>query len=114
VSRPDRTTPPSPTSPVLPPYLQQTSDGVLLSVKAQPRASRNEVAGMQGQELRVRVTAPPVDSSANDALLRFLAERLECPLNRLRLVRGRASRHKQFHIAGIPPSEIARRLESPV
>ena len=51
-----------------PGFIQVESDGVLLSVKLQPRASRQEICGPLGDELRIKVTAPPVDSAANQAL----------------------------------------------
>ena len=77
----------------LPPYLRAQADGVLLSVKLQPRASANEIGEPMGNELRIKVTAPPVDSAANEALIRLLAEKLDCPRNRVELLRGQTSRH---------------------
>lgn len=93
-----------------PPCLQTRGDAVLLSVKAQPRAARSELAGLLGAELKVRVAAPPVDDAANEALVRFLAETLELPPRAVRLVRGRSSGHKTFEIAGLSLAEVARRL----
>ncbi|HWN97364.1 MAG TPA: DUF167 domain-containing protein, partial [Methylomirabilota bacterium] len=63
----------------LPPYLQVQNDLVLLHVKVQPRASCTEIGEVLGHELKIKITAPPVDSAANEALVKFLAERLECP-----------------------------------
>jgi hypothetical protein len=83
---------------------------VLLSLKVQPRASRNEIGGVIGNELRVKITAPPVDSAANEALARLLAETLDVPRSRVELVRGHASRHKAVRIHGLDPEEAARRL----
>ena len=65
------------------PFLKVHADGVLLQLKLQPRASRNEILGPLGAELRIKVTAPPVDSAANEALLGFLAARLGCGRGRL-------------------------------
>ena len=50
-----------------------------MSVKLQPRASKNEIGGPLGDELKIKVTAPPVDAAANEALVKFLAEKLDCP-----------------------------------
>lgn len=94
----------------VPPYLRATREGVVLSVKAQPRASRTELAGVHGDELKVRVAAPPVDSAANEALVEFLAAALGCPRRDVQLVRGGKSPHKQFVIAGVPLETVARRL----
>jgi uncharacterized protein len=96
---------------MLPPYLKLQPDGVWLSLKVQPRASRNEIGGAMGGELKIKVTAPPVDSAANEALLGLLAETLDCPKNAVRLVRGKTSRHKTVLISGMTPEAVARRLE---
>jgi len=92
------------------PYLQQRSDGVCISLKVQPRASRNEIAGPIGNELKIKVTAPPVDSAANEAVLEFLAETLGCARNQLELLRGATSRHKQVLVRGLRSAQIEARL----
>ncbi|MEW6302475.1 MAG: DUF167 domain-containing protein [Verrucomicrobiota bacterium] len=92
------------------PYLKETHDGLLLSVKVQPRASRNEVGPAQGNELKVKVTAPPVDSAANQAVLELLAEKLDCPRNALQLVRGQTARHKVIALTGLTAEEVEKRL----
>ena len=94
----------------MPPFLKAVSEGVYLSVKVQPRASKNAIGEVQGKELKVRITAPPVDSAANHALVDFLAETLGCPRGAIRIVRGQTSRHKQILITGMPATEVAGRL----
>jgi uncharacterized protein len=86
------------------------SDGLVLSVKVQPRASANEIGEALGNELRIKVTAPPVDSAANEALVRFLAETLDCPRNRIELVRGNTSRHKVLKLHGISAEAALEKL----
>ena len=93
-----------------PAYLRAAADGVFLSVKLQPRASANEVGEPLGNELRIKVTAPPVDAAANEALVRLLAERLECPRNTVELVRGQTSRHKLIKLYGISVEEVQTKL----
>jgi hypothetical protein len=93
-----------------PPYLRVQADGVLLSIKLQPRASTNEISEPLGNELRVKVTAPPVDSAANDALIALLAEKLDRPRNRLELVRGHTSRHKVVKLHGVTVEEAMNKL----
>lgn len=63
----------------LPAFITPHAEGVLLAIKLQPRASKNEIGEPLGPELRVKVTAPPVDAAANEALLRLLADTLDCP-----------------------------------
>ena len=94
----------------LPPFLQPTSTGTLLRLKVQPRSSRNEVGPPAGDELKVRVTAPPVDSAANEAVCDLLAETLGCRRGAVQLVRGAASRHKTVEIAGLTADAILKRL----
>ena len=95
----------------LPVFLRGGDDGALLSVKLQPRASANELGEELGGELRIKVTAPPVDAAANEALVKFLAEKLDWPRSRIELVRGHKSRHKVLKLAGLKPEEAAARLQ---
>ena len=74
-------------------------DGALVSVRVQPRARRDEIVGWDGTTLRIRVTAPPVDGRANDAVIRVLAEALGVPRASVGLVSGTASRNKLFRVA---------------
>jgi uncharacterized protein (TIGR00251 family) len=67
-----------------PTFLRETTGGVLLAVKLQPRASKNEIGEPLGDELKIKVTAPPVDAAANQALVELLAETLDCCAARLR------------------------------
>ncbi len=94
----------------LPPYLRTQDDAVLLSIKLQPRASANEIGEPIGGELRIKVTAPPVDSAANEALIRLLSEWLGCSRNRIELVRGQTSRHKLVKLHGITAEELLAKL----
>jgi hypothetical protein len=106
------TPPASPLEPArtLPPFLREQAGVVIVSIKAQPRAHRTELAGLLGNELKVKVAAPPVDSAANEALLEFFAERLQCPKRNVSLLRGATSTHKQIAIAGLTAGQIAAGL----
>ena len=94
----------------IPPFLRPQKDGLALAVKLQPRASRNEIGEPLGDELKIKVTAPPVDAAANEALLRLLAERLDCPRGAVQLVRGQTSRHKTILIQGLLAEDVVKRL----
>lgn len=97
-------------SPPLPNFLRAQPDGTLLSVKLQPRASRNEIGDPLGDELKIKVTAPPVDAAANQALVALLAEKLDCARGRVELVRGQTSRHKTIKLHGFKPEELLKYL----
>jgi uncharacterized protein (TIGR00251 family) len=91
-------------------FLHAQSDGTLISVKLQPRASANEIGEPLGDELRIKVTAPPVDAAANEALIRLLVGRLDCARGRVELVRGHKSRHKVVKLHGFMPEEVLKKL----
>lgn len=99
-----------PDIPPLPACLRIVPQGSSLSVRVQPRASRTEVVGLVGADLKIRVAAPPVDDAANQALLRFLAEALDCSRASVQLTKGSSSRSKVILILGLAPSEVCRRL----
>ena len=92
------------------PFLKVRAEGIWLALKVQPRASANEVAGEAGNELKIRITAPPVDSAANQALVDFLVAKLGCRRGAIQIVRGHCSRHKIVSIAGLTADEVFQRL----
>ncbi|HVS60409.1 MAG TPA: DUF167 domain-containing protein [Gemmatimonadaceae bacterium] len=84
----------------------RTGDAVRFSVRVQPRASRNEIAGLQGVSLKVRVTAPPVDGMANQALIDVLSETLAIPRRNVCIVFGLTSRTKVVEIREVDLGRI--------
>lgn len=94
----------------LPGFLTVHPDGVSLAVKLQPRASKNEIGEPVGNELRVKVTAPPVDSAANEALIDLLARTFDCAKNQVKLVRGQTSRRKVIKIHEVAAAVILEKL----
>lgn len=94
--------------PVEPGPVTPVSDGLVLHVRVQPRASRDEIAGIQDGRLRVRLTAPPVDGAANEACQKFLAGLLGVPKTSVRLTAGQKAREKTFSVCGDPATLAAR------
>ncbi|HUQ81196.1 MAG TPA: DUF167 domain-containing protein [Gemmatimonadaceae bacterium] len=81
---------------------------VRFRVRLQPRASRDEIVGVLGGALRIRLHAPPVDGAANDALVLFLAGRLSVPRRDVRIVTGTTSRTKMVEVDGVTSADVAR------
>ena len=79
---------------------------VIFAVRVMPRASRDSIGGEYQGALKVRLTAPPVDNLANDALCRHLARRLNLPLSAVRIVSGFSSRTKRVEVTGVAPEQI--------
>jgi uncharacterized protein (TIGR00251 family) len=94
----------------LPSFLESAADGTRIRLKVQPRAARTGFAGVAGDELRLRVTAPPVDAAANEAVLEFLAETLGCRRGSVQLLRGQTSRHKIVAVTGLDAETVRSRL----
>ena len=78
------------------------------SVRLQPRASRNEIAGLQGSSLKIRVTAPPVDGLANEALIDFLSDSLGVSRRNVCIVTGQSSRTKIVEISEVDLTAVQR------
>jgi uncharacterized protein (TIGR00251 family) len=93
---------------VSPLRLRPTAGGVRVTVRVQPRASRNELSGVHGDALKVRLTAPPVEGAANEALVEFLAATFGVPTRAVTIVAGTSSRTKVVELAGITEDRVRR------
>ena len=82
---------------------------VRIAVRVVPRSRKNEIS-REGTVLKVRLTAPPVDGMANEALIALLAERLKLPKRALRIVQGATGRQKMVEIEGLTAEEVAQKL----
>lgn len=82
-----------------------------LRLRVSPGARRSELVGRHGDGWKVRVTAPPEDGRANDAVLALLASRLALPRRSVSIVSGHAAREKVVRLEGIDRAESERRLE---
>lgn len=80
-----------------------------INVRVIPRSSRNSIEWEEGT-LKVRLTAPPVDGAANEALLTLLAQRLGLPKRDTYIVQGAAGRHKIVEITGMTLEELEQRI----
>jgi uncharacterized protein (TIGR00251 family) len=89
---------------------QPVAEFCRIEVKVVPGASRDEVAGMMGEAVRIKLRAPPVDGRANEALVEFVAERLGLQRRAVTLERGETSRHKLLRIDGLTIAAARARL----
>lgn len=91
--------------------LVQTSEGIVLPVKAQPGARRNGVVDEHAGSLKVAVTQAPEKGKANDAIIAVLADLLDLKRSQLELVSGSTSSQKKFRVTGVVLDELHRRIE---
>lgn len=90
----------------LPPYVRTHADGVVLELFVRPRAARDAVVRLHGRALKVKVTAPPVEGRANEAVETLLAGVLDIARARVAVTSGRGSRTKRVVISGLSPEEV--------
>jgi hypothetical protein len=89
--------------------VRSTATGVRFDVRLTPRASRTEIAGVRDGRLVVRVTAPPVDRAANDALVETIADALDVPRRTVLIVAGLTSRQKTIEVRGTTEAAVRER-----
>jgi uncharacterized protein len=92
--------------------LTETGSGVQFNVHVQPRASRNEICGIRDNELRLRLTAPPVDDAANKLCIEFFAGELKVAKSRVAIMSGAKSRHKTIKVTGIDGDAVRSLLRA--
>ncbi|ELY4632753.1 YggU family protein [Cronobacter sakazakii] len=84
--------------------VSKTVDGLVLRLYIQPKASRDSIIGLHGDELKVAITAPPVDGQANAHLVKYLAKQFRVAKSQVVIEKGELGRHKQVKI--IEPQQI--------
>ncbi len=94
------------------PFLTDTPDGAVLSLRIVPRAAKNAIQGAHGDALKIRLCAPPVDGAANAALIEFLSDTLSLPRARIQLLGGKTSRTKRVLLAGLSASAIRTKIQA--
>ena len=77
-------------------FITETDQGIIFKIYVQPRASRNSFAGIHGDALKVRITAPPIDGEANKMCIQYLAKRLGLAKSSMEIVSGHTGRRKQI------------------
>ena len=91
-------------------WYQWEGDNLLLTIRVQPKARKDEVIGPHDGALKIRITAPPVDGKANAHLIKFLAKTFGVAKSRVQLISGETGRNKRLRIQhpGSPPPGISR------
>ena len=83
---------------------------IFLKIHLLPRASRDEICGLHGDAIKVKVTAPPIEGRANMALQRFIAKKLHLASSQVEIMAGKRSREKILKISGISRAEVEKAL----
>lgn len=91
--------------------LEETSDGVLLPVQAQPKARKNAIVGTHDGRLKIAVTQPPEKGKANAALMKLLATSLKLRRSQIELISGVTSSKKMFRITGVERADVSKQIQ---
>lgn len=86
--------------------IETREGGVSFLVRVQPRASQDEIAGVLGGAMKIRLRAPAVEGRANDALVEYLAELLKTPKAAVRILSGERSRQKRVEVRGVTAQAV--------
>ena len=92
------------------PFLATDNNDLILSVYVQPRASKNQICGIQGEDLKIRLTSPPVDGAANKLCREFVADLFKVAKSSVEIISGETSRHKRLRISGDHPGQFSTHI----
>ena len=87
-------------------------EGCTFQVRVLPRSRRDEVVGLHGDALKVRLTAPPVRGKANRALREFLADQLDISTSDVEILTGHTSRQKRVRVMGVSAGAVRALLSA--
>ncbi len=90
--------------------LQESNNGITLNVRVVPRSSRNQIIGVEGDVLKIKLTAPPVEGAANAALIEFIADWLGVRRSAVSIVSGDKARNKIVRVAGVTIEQVRAQL----
>lgn len=94
--------------------VEQTENGIRLRIVLQPKAGKDAIIGLYGEELKISITAPPVDGAANAHLMKYLGKAFKVPKSAIQLEKGELNRHKQVFIPTpkVIPDAVRQLLEN--
>lgn len=92
--------------------IESIPGGVRVHLFIQPKSSKNEVVGVHNGEIKIKITAPPIDGRANEGLIEFLSDHFDIPKRNVLLVKGETGRHKTVDLIGIEESHARQLLKA--
>lgn len=92
--------------------IESITGGVRVHLFIQPKSSKNEVVGPHNGEIKIKITAPPIDGRANEGLIEFLSDYFDIPKRNVLLVKGDTGRHKTVDLLGISESQARQLLKA--
>jgi len=93
-------------------WMQETPEGTVIKVVVLPRGAANAIVGLQGDALKIKLTAPPVEGAANKMCIQFLAKSLKVPKSDVVIVQGHRSKTKKVLVRSLPRKRIESLLKT--
>lgn len=91
-------------------WINSKVGSIEIRIYVQPRSSKNEIAGVHDNAIKIKITSPPLDGAANLLLIKFLSKKLGVSKSRISLISGGKSRNKVVNIEGLSKDEAASLL----
>lgn len=91
--------------------IDEDKNDLKFNIYVQPRSSRNQVVGLHGDALKVKITAPPVEGAANNMCIAVLAKALNVPKSAIEIVSGQASRTKRVQVRREKDRDLLKEIE---
>jgi len=92
-------------------FITENSKGIILTLKILPNAKKNSIESYSNDYLKIKISAPPRDSKANQELLKFLSKTFNISKSKISIIKGEKSRNKTIEIAGIDKETIENELK---
>lgn len=86
--------------------MKETGNGVIFRIHVVPKSAKSEIAGVQGDAVKLKITAPPVEGQANEACVRFLSDILGVRRNQVTIISGHKARKKTVAVEGIKKKDV--------
>jgi uncharacterized protein (TIGR00251 family) len=93
-------------------FYRETPEGIILNIRAQPGARKDEIIGLFADSIKIRVTAPPERGKANEAIIELLADKLGLKKSAIKVISGETSRDKKVLVQGVSQSELKALYET--
>lgn len=97
----------------LPSYIKETQSGIVVQIRVQPGSAGSKVIGPEGDQIKIKLHAPPVLGAANKELVQILKKLLKIPKKNIQILHGEKSRNKRVEIKGITCKEFLTAVLSP-
>lgn len=92
--------------------VKPAKEGALLNCRVTPSASRNEITGITGDAVRIKVTSPPIEGRANKAVIALLGKTFKIPKSRIVILKGDTGKLKKILLGGAKSGDVMEKIKT--